>query len=376
MKLFTCSLALILILAAICPIAAASDAAETAAQDISVAAKSAVLIDAASNSVIYEKNSGDRLPMASTTKIMTALVAIESPAFGSDVTVDAAACGVEGSSVYLREGEHFTMEELLYALLLNSANDAATQIAIATAGSVEAFADLMNEKAAELGLTDTHFTNPHGLDNEEHYTSARDLAIIASAALRNPTFRQICSTYRHTIGTGESTRYLLNHNRMLKLYKDAIGVKTGFTKRSGRCLVSAAERDGVMLVAVTLSDPDDWRDHEAMLDYGFSRVESVSLCSAGSVRRDIPCTGGDCEAVRISNRDALDVTLPTGHGEITVTVTAGHILFAPVAEGDALGTAIFSCDGRELGRCTLYAENGCEYIEQKGFFERLFDLYR
>lgn len=375
MKFFTCSLAFILLVSVLCPLAAAS-AAEVSAQDISVAAKSAVLLDVSSGSVIYEKNAGERLPMASTTKIMTALVAIESSSFASEVTVDAAACGVEGSSVYLREGERFTMEELLYALLLNSANDAATQIAIAVAGSVDAFADLMNEKAASLGLTDTHFTNPHGLDNEEHYTSARDLAIIASAALKNPTFRQICSTYRHTIGTGESTRYLLNHNRMLKLYKDAIGVKTGFTKRSGRCLVSAAERDGVMLVAVTLSDPDDWRDHEAMLDYGFGRMESVSLCTAGSVTRDIPCTGGACESIRISNRDALDVTLPTGHGEITVTVSASHMLFAPVAAGDALGTAIFSCDGRELGRCALYAEDGCEYIEQKGFFERLFDLYR
>ncbi len=381
MKIITYSLAFLLLTAIICPLVLASAADVTAADgpaaaDIGVAAKSAVLLDGNTDSIIYEKNSAQRLPMASTTKIMTALVAIEHIPLDREVTVAAAACGVEGSSVYLREGEKFTMEELLYALLLNSANDAATQIAIATAGSVEDFAGLMNEKAAELGLADTHFTNPHGLDNEEHYTSARDLAVIASAALKNPTFRQICSTYRHTIGTGESTRYLLNHNRMLKLYKDAIGVKTGFTKRSGRCLVSAAERDGVTLVAVTLSDPDDWRDHEAMLDYGFGQIESVSLCTAGSVRRDIPCTGGDCESVRISNRDALDVTLPVGHGEITVTVTAGHILFAPVGEGDALGTAIFSCDGKELGRCTLYAENGCEYIEQKGFFERLLDLYR
>lgn len=372
MKILTYTLAFLLLCAVLCP----PVTAKVAASDVDVAAKSAVLLDGTSDSVIYEKNSGERLPMASTTKIMTALVAIEHVPLDREVTVDAAACGIEGSSIYMREGEKFTMEELLYAVLLNSANDAATQIALETSGSIEAFAELMNEKAAELGLADTHFTNPHGLDNEEHYTSARDLAKIASAALKNPTFKQICSTYRHMIGTGESTRYLLNHNRMLKLYKDAIGVKTGFTKRSGRCLVSAAERDGVMLVAVTLSDPDDWRDHEAMLDYGFGRVESVSLCDVNEISWDVPCTGGSAEKVRISNRESMRVSLPANHGEITVTVQAPHILFAPVSEGDAVGTAIFSCDGRELWRCALYTESGCEYIEQKGFFERLLDLYR
>lgn len=374
MKFITYTLTSVLLLSVLCPFAAAESVPAPTA-DIGVSAKSAVLLDGGSNTVLYGKNPDERLPMASTTKIMTALVAIENLPLDREVTVDAAACNIEGSSVYLRQGENFTVEELLYAVLLNSANDAATQIALAAAGSAEAFADMMNQKAAELGLADTHFTNPHGLDSEEHYTSAKDLAVLASAALGNPTFRKICSTYRCTIGSGESTRYLLNHNRMLRLYEDAIGVKTGFTKRSGRCLVSAAERDGVMLVAVTLSDPDDWRDHAAMLDYGFEHVESVQLCSGNEIFRDIPCTGGDAETVRISNRDALSVSLPEDHGAITVTVHAPHILFAPVEAGDAVGTAIFSCDGWELGRCALYAESGCGYIERKGFFGRLLDLY-
>lgn len=346
------------------------------ADDLALSAKSAVLMDSADNSVIFEKNAAQRLPMASTTKIMTALVAIEHCPLDRVITVDSAACGVEGSSVYLRPGEQFTMEELLYALLLNSANDAATQIAISVAGSVGDFARMMNEKAAELSLSDTHFTNPHGLDDEEHYTSARDLAALTSAALENPTFREICSTYRHTIGSGESTRRLLNHNRMLKLYDNAIGVKTGFTKVSGRCLVSAAERNGVTLVAVTLSDPDDWRDHTAMLDLGFSKVEAVALCTEGSVARDIPCTGGGVESIRISNKTGVTVDLPADHGDITVTVCAPHILFAPISAGDQIGFAVFSLGGREIGRVALYAENGCDYIPKKGFFERLLDLYR
>ena len=238
--------------------------------------------------VVWEKNANEKLPMASTTKIMTALVALDRLPLDRRVTARAEACGIEGSSIYMKVGETFTVEELLYALLLQSANDAATLIALETAGSVEAFAALMNEKAAALGLRDTHFENPHGLDAEGHYTTARDLAALSCAALSVPQFREIVSTVRRTIGEGESARTLVNHNRMLTAYDGAIGVKTGYTKKSGRCLVSAAERGGVTLVAVTIDDGDDWRDHAAMLDYGFAGLESVVLCEAGEIWRDLP----------------------------------------------------------------------------------------
>ena len=364
--------AFILALALLCSLLALPAGAD----DLEIGAKSAILTDASTGEAIFEKNADERLPMASTTKIMTALVALERLDLDRVVTAKAGACGVEGSSIWMKEGDRFTVEELLYALLLQSANDAALQLALECAGSVEAFAEMMNEKAESLGLSDTHFANPHGLDDGEHYTTARNLAALAAAALSNAKFAEICSTYRRTIGSGESTRRLVNHNRLLKTYDGAIGMKTGFTKKSGRCLVSAAKRDGVTLIAVTLNDPDDWRDHAALLDLGFSKIASVGLCKAGEIAFDLPCAGGTAQSVKIANREALSANLPEGHGEVSVRLLAPHFLFAPVVAGDAVGTAVFSCGGREVGRVALFAESGSDYIEQKGFFARLLDLYR
>lgn len=206
----------------------------------SVSARGAVLYDASEGGagVLWEKNAHARMPMASTTKIMTALVAIESLPLTTAIQIPAAAVGVEGSSVYLREGEKQTLEALLYAMMLESANDAATAIAIAVAGSVEAFAELMNRRAADMGLGDTHFVNPHGLDAPEHFTSAYDLALIASEALKNPELRKIAGTYRSSMPLGDESgaRLLINHNRLLRSYPGAIGGKTGFTKKAADAL--------------------------------------------------------------------------------------------------------------------------------------------
>ena len=245
------------------------------ASDMRLSAKSAVLYDPHSESFLYSKNADTRLPMASTTKIMTALVAIESASLEATVDISDDAIGTEGSSLYLKEGERMTMGDLLFGLMLRSANDAAAAIAYEISGSIEAFADKMNEKAESLGLTDTHFTNPHGLDDKEHYTTARELAIITGEALKNDTFLQIVSTKKQIItnSDGES-RLLINHNKLLNMYENTIGVKTGFTKKSGRCLVGAAERDGVRLITVTINAPDDWKDHIALFDYGFSKLKT------------------------------------------------------------------------------------------------------
>ena len=226
----------------------------------SLSAESAILIEASTGDVVMEKNCDTRLPMASTTKIMTALTALSIASPETPIVTDAAAVGVEGSSIYLTEGETLTLEQMLYALMLESANDAAEAIAIGLCKSKEAFADEMNRIADEMGLTDTHFVNPHGLDDEEHYTTARELSTIALHAMQNELFRTIVSTRKTTIPhSGEDAeRLLVNHNKLLRIYEDCIGVKTGFTKRSGRCLVSAAERDGVELIAVTLNAPNDW----------------------------------------------------------------------------------------------------------------------
>ena len=243
---------------------------ENVESKISVSAHSAALYQPETNTFLYSKNADLRMPMASTTKIMTALVALEESSLDEIIIIDDRAVGIEGSSAYLKSGEAFTMEELLYALLLQSANDAAVAIANHIGGSSEGFAGLMNEKACSLGLEDTHFTNPHGLNDEAHYTTAYDLAKIAAQALKNEKFKEIVSTYKKTFLNDERSRTYVNHNKLLNLYEGCIGVKTGFTRQSGRCLVGAAERDGALLISVTLSAPNDWNDHKTLWNYGFS----------------------------------------------------------------------------------------------------------
>lgn len=327
-----------------------------------VSARSAVLIEAQSGDVIFGQNEQDRLPMASTTKIMTALVALESLPLETVVTITADAVGVEGSSIYLVEGEKLTLEDLLYALLLESANDAATAIAVAVAGSVAEFAELMNRKAAELDLKHSHFVNPHGLDHSNHYTTAYELAMITREALENPVFRRICSTERKTIPLhgSEGVRLLLNHNKLLDSYEGCIGVKTGFTKKTGRCLVSAAEREGVTLIAVTLNAPDDWRDHTAMLDYGFGLYESVPLCGKGFFSAPLWIISGTHEYVMAENSEVLSVVLRRDHGEIICIIELPRFEFAPIANQQQVGRLVFwekLTDGRrrELGSVPLCA---------------------
>ena len=334
-----------------------------------VNARGAVLLEAETGEVIFGQNQHARLPMASTTKIMTALVALESLPVDTEIRITAPSVGVEGSSIYLTEGETLTLEQLLYALLLESANDAATAIAMAVSGSVESFAEKMNRRAADLGLTDTNFVNPHGLDAEGHYTTAYELALITREALRNPVFREICSTRRKTIPLRgeEGVRLLLNHNRLLSTYEGCIGGKTGYTKKTGRCLVSAAERDGVTLIAVTLSAPDDWRDHASMLDYGFALYESIPLCEEGFFSAPLWLVSGAQEYVIAENTAALSVTLRRDHGDVTCIVELPRFDFAPIGQGEVLGYLRFfekRRDGtqRELGRVPLTAAYGVEEV--------------
>lgn len=314
----------------------------------SLSAKSAILIDADSGKVLWEKNGRQRMGMASTTKIMTALVAAEHCDLQKEVRIPAGAVGVEGSSVYLVAGEVLTMEQLLYALLLASANDAAVAIALTVAGSVEAFAGLMNQKAEEMGLCDTHFVNPNGLYDDNHYTTAYDLAIISAYALRHPTLREIVSTYKKNIplNGSDGTRVLVNHNKMLRLYKGAIGMKTGFTKMTGRTLVSAAERDGLRLIAVTLNAPDDWNDHTRMLDYGFDRYERVLLTGVKEFTYLFPVTGGTEENLVLTNTWELSMLLEKGHEAPVCRVeTLYRFTFAPMSRDTELGTLIYECEG-------------------------------
>ncbi len=326
----------------------------------SVSAKGAVLIEAESREILFEKNAHLPMGMASTTKIMTALVALESMDPDTLVTIPKEAVGIEGSSIYLIEGEQLTLCELLYALLLSSANDAATAIAIAVGGSEEAFCAQMNQRARELGLQSTRFENPHGLYHEDHYTTAYELAVIAAHALSIPLFREIVSTYTKKIHHDgiPNVRLLCNHNKLLRSYEGAIGVKTGFTKKTGRTLVSAAERDGMTLIAVTLDAPNDWRDHTAMLDFGFASYESVTVAPAGALRIPFPVVGGKRSEVALTNEEALTMILPKGHDAPTVRVQAyGRFLFAPVSEGEAVGRITASVKDRSVSSDLRTAES-------------------
>ena len=319
---------------------------------LSLSAQSAILIDAESGCVIYEKEASLPLPMASTTKIMTALVALEEMSPEAIITVDPAAVGVEGSSVYLVPGERLTLEALLYALLLESANDAAVAIAIGVAGSVEAFAAMMNERAQQMGLVRTHFENPHGLDHENHYTTARELAEIARAALENELLSTIVSTRKATIPHTETEggRLLVNHNKMLRMYEGCIGLKTGYTQRSGRCLVSAAKREGLTLIAVTINAPGDWEDHTRMLDHGFSLFHSVTLCDSGDILYPLALVGGDNAYVMLGNTVAVTATLPRGDIKIETRIECRRFEYAAVLEGSVCGRAVFLADTDRDGK--------------------------
>lgn len=236
-----------------------------------VSAASAILIDAQTGKVIYEKNADRKMPMASTTKIMTAICTLENINSNVPITVNSDAAGIEGSSVYLSPGERITIKELLCAMLLNSGNDAATALALEVGGSIDGFAKIMNKTAKKIGTVATNFTNPSGLYEENHYTTARDLAKIAAYAMENPLIRWMVSTKEMKISNGEKggARFLKNHNKLLWQYEGCTGIKTGYTKKCGRCLVSSAKRNGKELIAVTLNAPDDWRDHTALFNYGF-----------------------------------------------------------------------------------------------------------
>jgi len=345
--------AALLICLPLCSLYAAAESAESG-----LSAYAAVLMEASTGEILYAKNANEPCPMASTTKIMTAVVALEYGDLTKTVAVAEKACGVEGSSIYLTAGEELTLGDLLYALMLESANDAAAAIAYEIAGGIEPFAELMNQTAERLGLTDSHFTNPHGLDDESHYTTAADLAKLTAYALQNPQFRQMVSTYKHQIPLrgDEGVRVLLNHNKLLRMSEDVIGVKTGFTKRSGRCLVSAAERDGVCVIAVTLNAPNDWQDHLALHERGFSVFHREVLAEPGQFSYEIPCTAAEDGTITAVNTDSLSLCMKNGT-EITYAVEAPHWLLPPVTTGDILGRVVFSAQGQVIGEVPLYAQD-------------------
>ena len=344
-------------------------------KDTGIMAEAGSVMDVDSGTMIFGQNSHVEYPPASITKLLTALVVLERADLAATVVVPREAVGVEGSSIYLFEGEEITVRTLLYALLLCSANDAAAALAYHVAGSIEGFADLMNEKAAAMGLPNTHFTNPHGLYDEAHYTTARELALITAEAMKNATFAEIVATVRYEApqnGT-DATRLFLNHNRLLRTYEGACGVKTGFTKKSGRCLVSAAERDALTLIAVTLDAPGDWQDHAALLDWGFSEYEG--FCPQPTPV-EIPVVGGTAPKTMLTPQGAVRLTLPRGHGEITATVEAPRFLYAGFGEGKTVGRIVYRLNGKIIATLPLQTTIGVERVRlHRSLLEKLKDIF-
>lgn len=243
-----------------------------------------VVIESTTGRIMSGRNYDVKLPMASTTKVVTAAIAVNSGKLDNVVTIPKEACGVEGSSIYLREGEKLTLRDLVYGLMLRSGNDAAEAIALYLGGSIEGFAAMMNDYARNVGAVNTNFVNPHGLHDDNHYTTAYDLAIMTAKALENDEFRKIVSCKSYKIESeGQETRYIANKNKMLSMYDGAIGVKTGYTKVAGRCLVSAAERDGVVAISVVLNEPDMWGKSIINLDYAFNNCNRIRLGEADKV---------------------------------------------------------------------------------------------
>jgi len=323
-----------------------------------VGAAAAALLSADDGRVLWEKNGSAPMGMASTTKLMTALCALRLGDAEQMIAVPPGAVGIEGSSAYLQAGERLSLLDLLYALLLRSANDAAVVIALALCGSVQAFADEMNALSAEMGLEATHFVNPHGLDHPDHRTTAIELARIAAAAYADPLIARIMATPRHTLPATASSapRLLINHNRLLTSDARVVGGKTGYTRACGRCLVTVAEQDGTALIAVTLSDPNDWRDHAALYDYGFAAFRTVRPSLPPPP--PLPITYGKLGAIAVSAAPPPALTLPTGaRVEISYRLTP---LTAPVKEGQPCGQVILTVHGQPLLSLPLTAARAVE----------------
>ncbi|MBO5946363.1 MAG: D-alanyl-D-alanine carboxypeptidase [Clostridia bacterium] len=335
----------------------------------SVSADAAALYEPERGTFLYEKNLNKRLPMASTTKIVTALIALENLPPDKIITVDDRAVGTDGSSIYLEHGEAMDAESLIYALMLSSANDAAEALAYEISGSIDSFSLLMNERAKALGAKDTSFKNPHGLDAKDHYTTAHDLALITAKALENEAFVKICSTYKKTVTSNLKERTLTNHNKLLNLYDDAIGVKTGYTSLSGRSLVGAARKDGVTLISVTINAPDDWNDHISLLNYGFNNVKSEILLKENELLYEIPVLGGNIGQVKISNKSEIKITY-IKKPNVRRHVELNRYFNAPIRCGDVLGRVYFTDGDNVIASTELVSLT--DVNKKPSFFERIF----
>lgn len=363
--------------AVLLPFAPKADAVSLAG----LSAKAAILIDAQTGTVIAEKNERQRLPMASTTKIMSALLLLESGDLDTQFKVDNNAIMVEGSSMGLCEDDIVTKRALCYGMLLPSGNDAANQTAVMLAGSTEKFAEMMNDRAKKIGLEDTNFVTPSGLHDENHYSTAYDMAVLTREALKNEDFREICGTKRAKLKFGNPPyeRWLVNTNKLLTMFDGCIGVKTGFTDEAGRCLVSAAEKNGVTLICVTLNASDDWNDHKKIYDYGFSVSESREVSFDSSDLR-VNVAGGTAKELPVGLENVPSYTVVNGiEPKITSETLMTNFVYAPAENGKTVGKVNFYSDGKLMCTVNLVTKDGCGADireHRQGIYETVLEWFK
>ena len=326
------------------------------ASAVSNSAKAAVVINGDTGEVIYAKNQSERLPMASTTKIMTGLLLCEYGNLDREITVTDEMVRVEGSSMGLLCGDKVTLHDLLYGLMLASGNDAANTIAIVIAGSCQKFAEMMNNKAKEIGLSNTSFVTPSGLDDQNHYSTAYDMALLTKYALKNANFAAAVSSKSATLNYGNPPyrRTLTNHNKLLNMVDGCIGVKTGFTKKSGRCLVSAVKRDGKFIIAVTLNDPNDWADHKALIEYGLKSIKQTEI-TPKVTKIEIPVISGEKDSIT-AEIAPFAVNSLESEG-FTCEVYLPKFIYAPIKKGDALGKAVYKQNGNIIAEAEILSKD-------------------
>lgn len=357
-----CAVFLAICILGLCPICASASAVIPLAPIVS--AKATAVVDQYGMAV-YSENADEKLPMASTTKIMTAFVALENADTSLLVKIPSEAVGIEGSSAYLLKNEILTLEDLLYALMLQSANDAATAIAIAIGGSVEGFVEMMNQKADDLGLESTHFTNPHGLDDDDHYSSASDLAKIMLFAMKNEKFATIVgSKHYHSKPQEGLERSFTNHNKLLWRDGGFVGGKTGYTQRTGRCLVSVTDVDGLSFIAVTLNDPNDWSDHEKLHTYARNLYLKRDIYRSGRSIASINVQNGYESNSDLTISEDLSLYVPIG-SSIKTVIECRRFEFAPLYSNRSVGTLRVYCNDIEIASADIYPTADIDIAPQK-----------
>ncbi len=336
--------------------------------------KSAVLIDAQTGRVLFEYNKDEKLPMASTTKIMTALLTLEQPNLDEYFTVDSNAIKVEGTSMGLKAGDKVTLRILAAGMLLASGNDGANAAAVRISGGIKPFVKLMNERAKAVGMSNTSFETPSGLDGENHYSTAYDMALLAREALQNPEFAAICGQKSMALEYGDPPhkRWLSNHNKLLKTLDGCTGVKTGFTDKAGRCLVSSVTRGGISLICVTLNCSDDWNYHTKLYEEYFDELEAVSFPGLST---EIPVVGGESKTAVLKSENLSIALLPGEAEQVETVLSKPGFVFAPMEKGSEAGKVLYYLNGKILAETPLLTKQAIAPIKEKNIFEKIKDLF-